>query len=152
MKAVPLGAIARYHKQLNVIIRVPKWIVQVPLVAAVDEEIVEMYARYFVSDGMMSNKAWQRAKLTVQMTYEQGYIEGLRECLARRSAEYAEMWPNLMQKVGEKIIGKRRIQIVELRGFNPQIVQSMYVPFQNTGRGGLDYVKGMLADMGRKVQ
>jgi len=146
MKRYVLGAINRRHKQLGGIITVPAWAVMVPEVVCKDAQIVDAYARYFVDNGMLSHLALRHAELTVQRTYEQGYMEGLRECLARRSAEYAEMWPQLMKPTGAKLKG---VPVVELVGFNPQVVQQMYVPFQNTGRAGLDYVKEMLADMGR---
>mgnify|MGYP001558571638 CR=1 FL=1 len=153
MIPIQMNAITRYHKGFNSIVHVPSgWNAQVPnLFNESDvQHMLEIYAKYYVSCGNQTNKAYQLAQWTMQATYNQGYTKGLREAVARHAAEYAEMWPAHMIRVGKAASPYRGKPIVELKGFVAANVQMMYVPFQNTGRAGQDYVKALLADMGRQ--
>ena len=143
---IKMGSSTRLCKHLGITIHIPGgWIARIAR-ATVEPTVTEAYAAYFVSCGVQANKAWALALKTVQQTYNQGYCKGLRECVSRRAEEYAEMWPQHRQPF---TLGKRAVTL--LRGFNPALVQQMYVPYQIRGRRGQEYVKGMLADMGRQA-
>ena len=152
MLNVRMGAITRYHSGLQLVLHVPgAWQARVATIQAEAWQL-DAYARYYVGCGMQADKAYKLSLRTVQATYVQGYTKGLREAVARRAAEYAEMWPSLHRPIGKVVKGKLRGKlIVQLEGFVAADVQHMYVPYQNTGRAGQDYIKGMLADMGRKA-
>ena len=143
-----MGTLHRKHARLGIVIRIPGgWTVRVSSHEA-EPWLYEGYTRYFISCGVEIGKAMLIAKRTVEQYCVHGYADGLREAISRRAMEYAEMWPQHIVDTGER---KGKLRIVTLRGFDAAKVQQMYVPGQNMGRAGQDYVKEMLADMGREI-
>jgi hypothetical protein len=149
---IPMNTLYRLHPDLRVIMCIPGgWEATVPEIMPRpgNEWIVDAYTTYYSATGMPPLRAAAQARLTLQQTYVQGLFKGLRDSIWRRAIEYASMYPELCIPTGQR---KRNRPVVMLQGFDPKLVQQMYVPFQNTGRPGQEYVQEMLAAMGRKAK
>lgn len=147
MADVPMPAIIRHSSRLGVYIVVPGgWTARVPDVwgqQCGNDDLRDGYADYFASCGMGISAAHRAAEDTVQRTYAHGYIDGLKEAVARRAEEYAARYAEHRRTVGRRA----GLPLIELRGFNAAAVQAAYVPFQRTGRPGQAFVNDMLAAM-----
>lgn len=144
-ESIVMPKMLRKSKRLGIFISIPGgWKAQVPQVMSANDALLHTYAAYFMDSGIGSpTQALQAAAETVQATYAHGYIDGLKEAVARRSQEYAAKYPELRRVVGRQ----SGIAVVELLGFKPEMIQAAYVPFQHTGRTGQAFVAQMLSDM-----
>lgn len=125
------------------------WTAQVPEVTG-EPQILDAYKRYFIQDGNSSQMAAELARETVQETYRHGFIDGLRDSIWAHAREYAVMYPELRQR--SELSSRGGNVEITMRGFDPEVMQSAYVPFQRPGRAGLGFVKDMLRRMAREVR
>jgi hypothetical protein len=101
-----------------------------------DKRTQDVYANY------LGNAA--KAAEIGQKVFEAGYLAGLRHAIKRRAIEYAMMFPDLVEEKKDK--GSKKY--ATLRGFDPELVQSCYVPHDNVGRTGKAFAENMLRRMG----
>lgn len=111
------------------------WSALVPQVQSVDEETRVAYTQYFQRNGLPPAAAERRAIATVQSALEQGFVRGLRHSIARYARIYAKRFSSLHQEDGT------------LLGFSPGKMQGAFVPNENTGRRGKQFVDGLLGEM-----
>lgn len=84
----------------------------------------------------------KEARRTIQATFESAWISGLRRCVKRRVVEYLALYP---QKA--KISRRYGKAYLTAEGFDAEAVQTMYMPFEITGRRGKEWVRDELARM-----
>lgn len=139
-----MPTITRKSQRLGVYVSIPGgWTAKVPQVQSGNKALVDGYQSYFTSCGMGLTGAHAEAHATIQRTYAHGYIDGLKEAVARRAMEYIARWPEL-----RKVTSRRNgIAVIEPVGFRPEVIQQAYVPFQRTGRAGQAFVDDLLAEM-----
>lgn len=149
MPNIAMPTIVRRTKRLGVYITVPGgWIARVPDVKTGNTALLDAYTEYFVSCGLGAKPAAEAAEATVQRTYAHGYVDGLKEAVARRAEEYIALYPEL-----RRVVGRRNgLPLVEPVGYDPGAIQASYVPFQRTGRAGQSFMATMLAAMAKRAK
>lgn len=85
-----------------------------------------------------------------QQIYERGYIVGLRLAIARRAQLYYQLYPELAEPLRREYDTSQ--QFVTLRGFDPQTLQSTYIPFERPGRAGNPLIEEMLHTMAKEAK
>lgn len=108
---------------------------------ALDAKTLDVYSRYLHSR--------REAAAVAQRVYESGFLVGLRACIKRRAQEYAERFPDLVHEE-KKFRTTRKIYLLD--GFDPEKVQALYVPFDNTGRPGKPFAQDILFEMARDAR
>ena len=107
---------------------------QVPSIELLSHE-EQVYVDYLISRRVPAGEAREQVKESMQALFTRAWFQGLREMLLNRAAEYIKMYPEL-----------------NLRGFDPEELQVAYMPGENTGREGKQFVRVMLAEMARRVR
>ncbi len=110
------------------------WEAKVPEVTA-DHASRVTYTRYFGSEKLAAS--------AIQRTFEAGFIRGLRAAIVRLATEYLTLNPNSFVR---DTTPKGDIQY-QVFGFDPEAAQTLYAPFENTGRRGKPFKTPALKSM-----
>jgi len=116
------------------------WKAQVPRIE-VESCVMEAWVVYLRQSGMGVMDSIQGAKQIGQSIYLAGYRPGLISHTAYWAKQYAKMFPDSLRYVG---LVKR---IYSLDGFDPEIIQTSYIPFHHHGKRGQPFMNKLLVEM-----
>lgn len=116
------------------------WRAHLPIIE-VEPCVLEAWRVYLMQSGVGVIESVAQAKRIGQGIYAAGYRPGLLSHTMYWAKQYAKAYPESLEATG-MIDG-----IYVLKGFEPERVQSSFVPFQRSGRKGQPFMSSLLREM-----
>jgi len=107
----------------------------------IESGAIEAWALYFRQEGMGTIKSIVEAKELQWKLMAAAWRPGLMSHTAYWAKKYALAYPDTMYNFAETY------QQYELDGFDPERVQTSYVPFHRHGRKGQPFMNNLLREM-----
>ncbi len=116
------------------------WFARVPRVK-IEPCVIDAWALYLRQEGMGVVEALDEAKMIGQRVYAAGDRPALLSHTMYWAAKYARAYPETLEEFDPAH------KIYSLHGYDPEIVQSGYVPQHKTGKHGKPFMNRMLREM-----
>jgi len=116
------------------------WQADVPNIQ-VEQSVLDAWTRYLRQDGLGVIESVKRAHEMGQMLMNASYRSGLLDHTSYWAKKYAKRYPSVLTA------HDLEHKIYTLNGFDPQTIQTSYVPFHRVGRVGQPFMNTMLREM-----